>query len=115
MRLLLISQDFPPDVGGVQTYAYELARHLADRCEEVVVIAPALPGAEAVDASLPCEVVRIRASSSNFGIKVGPAILRLARQRGFEVAFHVQWSSASNPASRCPNHPRSTGATCACC
>ena len=94
MRLLLISQDFPPDVGGVQTYAYELARRLADRCEEVVVIAPALPGAEAVDATLPCEVVRVRASSSNFGIKVGPAILRLARQRGFEVAFHVQWSSA---------------------
>ena len=94
MRLLLISQDFPPDVGGVQTYAYELARRLTDRCEEVVVIAPALPGAEAVDATLPCEVVRVRASSSNFGIKVGPSILRLARQRGFEVAFHVQWSSA---------------------
>ena len=94
MRLLLISQDFPPDVGGVQTYAYELARCLADRCEEVVVIAPALPGAEAVDATLPCEVVRVPASPNNFGLKIGPLILRMARQRGFEVAFHVQWSSA---------------------
>ena len=96
MRLLLISQDFPPEVGGVQTYAYELARRLAHRCEEVAVIAPAHPDA-AVDATLPCEVVRVPASSDNFGFKVGPVILRMARQRGFDVAFHVQWSTA--PAS----------------
>ncbi len=97
MRLLLITQDFPPEVGGVQTYAYELARRLADRCEEVAVIAPALPGDDAVDARLPCEVVRVLASPNNFGFKVGPLILRMARKRGFDVAFHTQWSTA--PAS----------------
>ena len=97
MRLLIIAQDFPPEVGGVQTYAYELARRLAQRCEAVAVIAPAQPGDEAVDATLPCEVVRVPASSDDFGFKVGPVILRMARQRGFDVAFHVLWPTA--PAS----------------
>ena len=97
MRLLLITQDFPPDVGGVQTYAYELARCLAERCEEVVVLAPAHADADAIDATLPCEVVRVPASADDFGFKVGPRILTMARQRGFEAAFHVLWSSA--PAS----------------
>lgn len=97
MRLLLITQDFPPHVGGVQTYAYELARRLTKRCEEVVVIAPAHPDAEVVDAALPCEVVRLPASANTFGFKVGPHILSMARRRGIEVAFHVQWSTA--PAS----------------
>ncbi len=94
MRLLLITQDFPPDIGGVQTYAYELARRLAYRCEALAVIAPALPGDDAVDARLPCEVIRVPSSPNLFGFKVGPLILRMARQRGFDVAFHVQWSSA---------------------
>ncbi|MCG8379813.1 MAG: glycosyltransferase family 4 protein, partial [Proteobacteria bacterium] len=91
MRLLLISQDFPPDVGGVQTYAYELARRLPDRCEDFAVIAPARPSDEAVDATLPCEVVRVPASANSFGFKVGPIMLKMARQRRFEVGFHVLW------------------------
>ncbi len=94
MRLLLISQDFPPDVGGTQTYAYELARRLADRCEDFAVIAPDLPGAEAVDATLPCEVVRVPATHNGFGFEVWKPVLKLTRRRGFEAALHVQWSSA---------------------
>ena len=94
MRLLLISQDFPPDVGGTQTYAYELARCLADRCDDFAVMAPALPGSEAVDATLPCEVVRVPASHNGFGFEVWKHVVKMNRQRSFDAAFHVQWSSA---------------------
>ena len=94
MRLLLISQDFPPDIGGTQTYAYELARRLAGRCEDFAVIAPALPGAEAVDATLPCEVVRVPTTHNGFGFEVWKHVLKMTRRRGFEAALHVQWSSA---------------------
>jgi len=93
MHLLLISQDFPPDVGGIQTYAYELARRLATRCEDFAVVAPARPGADAVDASLPCDVFRVRASYNTFGLKAWRTVRRLARQRGFDTVFHAQWSS----------------------
>lgn len=94
MRLLLITQDFPPDVGGTQTYAYEVARHLAERCERLVVLAPRLAGAEAVDATLPYEVVRVPASYDTFGLKTWWPVLKLMRQDPFDTAFHVQWSSA---------------------
>ena len=82
MRLLLITQDFPPDIGGVQTYAYELARRLAERCEALAVIAPALPGDDAVDARLPCEVVRVPASATK--INRGPPTGRTNSDIGAE-------------------------------
>lgn len=94
MRLLLITQDFPPDVGGTQTYAYELARRLAGRCADFAVVAPQRPGDTAVDATLPFEVVRVRASYDALSIKALGPVLRLARQRGFDTAYHVQWPTA---------------------
>jgi phosphatidylinositol alpha-1,6-mannosyltransferase len=94
MRLLFITQDFPPDVGGTQTYAYELARRLARRCADFAVLAPHRPGDAAVDATLPFDVVRIRASYDTLSIKALGPVLRLARQRRFDTAFHVQWPTA---------------------
>ncbi len=94
MRLMLITQDFPPDVGGTQTYASELARRLAVRCEDFAVIAPQVPGAEAVDATLPFDVVRVRAPYDALSVLALVPLLRLARQRGFEATFHVQWPTA---------------------
>ncbi len=37
MRIALLTLDFPPGVGGVQTYLYEIARRLAGRHELIVV------------------------------------------------------------------------------
>jgi len=73
MRLLVVSQDFPPAVGGVQTWTDRVARALARSCE-VTVLAPAAPGDEAHDATMPCPVLRWRTPhTSAFG-----AILPLA-------------------------------------
>ena len=100
MRLLLISQDFPPDVGGTQTYAHELARRLAKQCKDFVVIAPEQADSEAIDDELPCEVIRVPAKNNGFGFKVWMHVLKAIRQRrkngkpGFDAALHVQWSSA---------------------
>jgi len=94
MRLLFITQDFPPDVGGTQTYAYELSRRLAARCDDFAVVAPQRPGDEAVDATLPFEVVRVQASYNTLSVKAFTPVLRLAQQRRFDTAFHVQWPTA---------------------
>jgi hypothetical protein len=59
MRLLVVSQDFPPAVGGVQTWTDRVARALARSCE-VTVLAPAAAGDEAHDATMPCPVLRWR-------------------------------------------------------
>lgn len=59
MSLIMIADDFPPAVGGIQTYACELALALAQLGEEVAVVASAQPGSERIDADLPFTVMRV--------------------------------------------------------
>lgn len=94
MRLLFITQDFPPEIGGIQTYAVELARRLAPRCDDFAVLAPAMPSAEAGDAALPFEVIRLEATADSLAFKAFGPVRRLARTRGFDTVFHVQWPTA---------------------
>ena len=94
MRLLVISQDFPPHVGGIQTYTLELARRLATCCEALEVIAPTAPGAQELDRTLPFEVHRIRSSTNALAVTAAPTILVRARLGGFDAALHAQWTTA---------------------
>ncbi|MFE1246583.1 glycosyltransferase family 4 protein [Streptomyces sp. NPDC058735] len=59
MRVVIVTESFPPDVNGVAHCALQTARHLVDRGHAPVVVAPApapgsRPGAEA-----PCPVVHV--------------------------------------------------------
>ena len=56
MRILLVTNDFPPRVGGIQNYLWNIYSRLAP--DEVVVLAPAHPGDVAYDAAQPFEVAR---------------------------------------------------------
>ncbi|MGC9498957.1 glycosyltransferase family 4 protein [Streptomyces sp. WG7] len=59
MRVVIVTESFPPDVNGVAHCALQTARHLVDRGHDCVVVAPATaPGGEA-DTSAPCPLVRI--------------------------------------------------------
>ncbi len=56
VSVLLITNDFPPRAGGIQQYCHNLVRRLPPG--EVVVYAPAWPGAAEFDAGEPYRVVR---------------------------------------------------------
>jgi phosphatidyl-myo-inositol dimannoside synthase len=56
-RHLLVTNDFPPKVGGIQTYLWELWRRLP-RPEDVTVLTTPHPDAAAFDAAQPFRVVR---------------------------------------------------------
>ena len=56
MKILLVTNDFPPGIGGVEHYVSQLASHL--RRDEITVFAPDRPGSQAVDRSFPHPVVR---------------------------------------------------------
>lgn len=61
MRVVIVTESFPPDVNGVAHCALQTARHLVDRGHSPLVVAPATaagtgPGA---DAQAPCPVVRV--------------------------------------------------------
>ena len=55
-RTLVVTNDFPPRVGGVQQYVWNLVRHLP--AERVSVLAPNWPGWREHDAGLPFPVHR---------------------------------------------------------
>lgn len=94
MRLLFVTQDFPPDVGGIQTYSWELAPRLARLCDQFRLVAPARPGDTEIDASLDFPVHRLPIRSDLLVLRAIPAIFRLARRMSIDVAFHVQWQTA---------------------
>ena len=55
-RILVVTNDYPPRAGGIQSFVEALVRRLPP--DEVVVYAPAWPGAEAYDAAEPYPVER---------------------------------------------------------
>ena len=57
-RTLFVTNDFPPRVGGAQTYYWNMLQTLDP--DEVVVVAPSHPDAAAFDAGHPYTVVRDR-------------------------------------------------------
>ncbi|MFB7372833.1 glycosyltransferase family 4 protein [Streptomyces sp. NPDC056222] len=62
MRVVIVTESFPPDVNGVAHCALQTARHLVRRGHAPLVIAPAVPvtgPADPVDSDAPCPVVRV--------------------------------------------------------
>jgi phosphatidyl-myo-inositol dimannoside synthase len=59
-KVLIVSNDYPPRSGGIQSFVHALACRLAP--DNVVVYAPAWPGADEFDARQPFPVIRHRGS-----------------------------------------------------
>ena len=91
MKTLVVTNDYPPRPGGIQTYVHELlARQPHD---EVVVLASSWKGAKEFDAQQPFPVVRA-------GTKVllpTPATLRQARQIARDERCDRVWFGAAAP------------------
>ncbi|WP_030620064.1 glycosyltransferase family 4 protein [Streptomyces achromogenes] len=59
MRVVIVTESFPPDVNGVAHCALQTARHLVDRGHHPLVVAPAPAPGTGPDADAPCEVIRV--------------------------------------------------------
>ncbi|TXJ71790.1 glycosyltransferase family 1 protein [Streptomyces lavendulae] len=59
MRVVIVTESFPPDVNGVAHCALQTARHLVDRGHHPLVVAPAPAPGTRPDTDAPCPVVRI--------------------------------------------------------
>ncbi|MDP9430736.1 MAG: glycosyltransferase family 4 protein, partial [Actinomycetota bacterium] len=85
MRTLVVTNDFPPRQGGIQTFVAAL---LARRPpESLVVLASRASGWEAYDAALPYEVVRRPTGILLPTLGVARAAAGLARRHGCDTAF----------------------------
>ncbi|MFI6209816.1 glycosyltransferase family 4 protein [Streptomyces sp. NPDC051041] len=59
MRVVIVTESFPPDVNGVAHCALQTARHLVDRGHAPVVVAPAPAPGHRPAALAPCPVVHV--------------------------------------------------------
>lgn len=91
MRTLVVTNDYPPRPGGIQTYVQELlVRQPAD---EVVVLASSWKGAADFDAAQPFPVVRADTSV----LLPTPTTLRQARDLARAEACDRVWFGAAAP------------------
>jgi phosphatidylinositol alpha 1,6-mannosyltransferase len=59
MRVVIVTESFPPDVNGVAHCALQTARHLVDRGHAPLVVAPAPAPGQRPAALAPCPVVHV--------------------------------------------------------
>ncbi len=93
MKLAFITQDFPPETGGIQTYSYELAQHLSTLCETFILIAPAKKNQAEIDTTLPYPVVRIPCSNTLLGFYLKNRLPRILKEYQIDHTFHAQWQT----------------------
>lgn len=94
MRVLVVTQDFPPVTGGIQNFIGNLADHLHPLVEHLAVVAPCAPGCKEHDLGRPYPVRRIAVHSSWLSL---PLLVRLPTLARRERATHVlfaQWFPA---------------------
>jgi len=84
-RTLIVTNDFPPRRGGIQSFVHELALRLDP--EQLTVYAPQWEGDAAFDAAQPFEVVRHPTSLMIGGPSVRRRAMELARSRRAEVVI----------------------------
>jgi phosphatidyl-myo-inositol dimannoside synthase len=93
MRLLLVTQDFPPVKGGIQTYCLELVRALVRAGVEVAVLTVGKS-----DASNPVPealwVRRVRMHSSWLFLPLLWKLPWLLRRERFDAVLYAQWQAA---------------------
>lgn len=90
-RTLLVTNDFPPRTGGIQTYLHALAERLPPG--ELVVYAPAWPGDAEFDAAFPHPVVR---HPTSLMLPV-PAVARRAAALVRDHDARTVWFGAAAP------------------
>jgi phosphatidylinositol alpha-1,6-mannosyltransferase len=93
MRLLFVTQDFPPDRGGIQTYSWEVAHRISDQVEAAEVMAPRRSDAASVDQTAPFPVTRVPGRPDWLPVTALPTVARRAVRLRADVAVHAQWQT----------------------
>ena len=91
MKLLMISQDFPPDVGGIQTYCQELAGRFVNWTRKFAVIAPQKSNANKFDNLTNYKIYRVYGQNAWLPLTAKPKVHNLIYNENYNVTFHAQW------------------------
>ena len=93
MRLLFITQDFPPETGGIQTYSFELSKRLASHSDYFCVIAPKTTGSEKFDQKLAFNIRRFKISNTLLFLVLLFRLPNIVKKNKIEIVYHAQWQT----------------------
>lgn len=106
-RILLVTNDFPPRRGGIQSYLEQFVRRLAAAGDhELTVYAPRWKGAEEYDRAAPFRVVRHPGTL----MLPEPGVDRRMRELIREHRIETVWFGAAAPLALLASRARSAGA-----
>ncbi|UXP30914.1 glycosyltransferase family 4 protein [Reichenbachiella agarivorans] len=93
MNVDFITQDFPPALGGIQTYSAELVTRLNQMGMSVTVHAPNHEGAQTLDQSLDYKVCRYNVPNPYLGARLLFGYKSHLEKNHVDVVFHAQWQT----------------------
>jgi phosphatidylinositol alpha-1,6-mannosyltransferase len=97
---MLITQDFPPKIGGIEVYSYQLANEWVKNGKEVIVVTVSqkkqVDEENVFDTTLPYKVIRLETSNPIFLTrKLKKWLPSLIDKYNIDCVFHSQWQTAS--------------------
>jgi phosphatidyl-myo-inositol dimannoside synthase len=95
MRLLMITQDFPPETGGIQTYSMSHAKNLAGYCDWFGVICPEKPDSVKSDKDLDFDIIRLKARNDLLIFTLLRKLNGILEEHPVDATFHSQWQTAA--------------------
>ncbi len=104
MRTLVVTNDFPPILGGIETFVHALATRLPG---DVTVLTRAVPGGDAADATLPCSVRRVPMSP----LLPGPRLAAWVAQTVRDTRANAVWFASAGPLALLAGAARRAGAS----
>ncbi|WP_270406857.1 glycosyltransferase family 4 protein [Paenibacillus timonensis] len=84
-KVLVITGSFPPDVGGIQNYVFNLCKYSK---HDITVLAPQMKDADHFDSEQNLKVIReqfLKGSFITSGINLLKAVVRLAKRNDFDL------------------------------
>ncbi len=95
MRILVVTQDFPPLTGGIQSYMGRLCEHLQPHCEHLAVVAPGRDAERASDSDRLFPVRRIGIHSSWLALPLLSRLPEIVRSERATHVLYAQWLPAT--------------------
>lgn len=95
MKLALITQDFPPETGGIQTYCWELARRFHASVDTFCVItcSPASAAPREFDQRQAFRIIRCPGGSDVLPVSLASVLPKLIARREIDTVLHAQWQT----------------------
>lgn len=93
LRILIVTQDFFPETGGIQAYMLELARHFRARGHHVGIVCP---GPSSAPSPFPPDVpvTRFNIHSSWLFLPLLFRLPRLVHAGRYDIVVYAQWQSS---------------------